>query len=133
MPRSLSPFAQHAHILSYRTKIHRLRPCPLAGSRESIGYFQSGGSPVNENVETEIIKRMEEALSLDQLIALPNHALLLTLASSGLRVETCRLLQQEQLKDDEKGTRVEVFRPRDPHLLTIPLSREASLALHKWI
>src|SRR5258708_3614416 len=54
MPRSLSPFAQHAHILSYRTKIHRLRPCPLAGSRESIGYFQSGGSPVNENVETEI-------------------------------------------------------------------------------
>ena len=85
------------------------------------------------DIEPEKIQHMAEAFSGEGLIALRNHALLHTLASSGLRVETCRLLKLEQLKHGAVHDSVEVRRPRDPHLCSIPLSQEASITIQNWL
>jgi integrase len=58
---------------------------------------------------------------------------LLTLASSGLRVETCRLLQQEQINYGTTHSSIEVRRPGEPLPRAIPLSQEAADAIQVWL
>jgi site-specific recombinase XerD len=86
-----------------------------------------------QNIEPEMIQQMAEEPALEGLIALRNRALLLTLASSGLRVETCRLLQQEQLNHGTAHSSVEVRRPGEPYPRAIPLSQEAAGAIQAWL
>jgi site-specific recombinase XerD len=86
-----------------------------------------------QGIEPEMIQQMAEEPALEGLIALRNRALLLTLASSGLRVETCRLLQQEQLNYGTAHSSIEVRSPGEPHPRAIPLSQEAAGAIQAWL
>ena len=86
-----------------------------------------------QSIEPETIQQMAATPALEGLNALRNRALLLTLASSGLRVETCRLLQQEQLNNGTAHSSIEVRRPGEPLPLAIPLSQEAAGAIQAWL
>ena len=96
--------------------------------------FKSARFPARrQNIEPEMIQHMAEAPAQEGLIALRNSALLLTLASSGLRVETCRLLRQEQLTCGTAYSSIEVRRPGEPLPRALPLSQAAAGAIQAWV
>jgi integrase len=86
-----------------------------------------------QDIEPETIQQMAGTPALEGLIALRNRALLLTLASSGLRVETCRLLRQEQLTCGSAQPSIAVQRPGETQPRAIPLSQEATDAIQAWL
>jgi site-specific recombinase XerD len=96
--------------------------------------FKAARFPAHrQNIEPEMIQQMAGTPALEGLIALRNRALLLTLASSGLRVETCRLLRQEQLTYGTAHSSIAVQRPGETQPRAIPLSQEAAGAVQAWL
>lgn len=96
--------------------------------------FKAARFPAHrQGIEPETIQHMAATPAQEGLIALRNRALLLTLASSGLRVETCRLLQQEQINYGTTHSSIEVRRPGEPLPRAIPLSQEAADAIQVWL
>jgi site-specific recombinase XerD len=96
--------------------------------------FKAARFPAHrQGIEPETIQQMAAIPAQEGLIALRNRSLLLTLASSGLRVETCRLLQQEQINYGTTHSSIEVRRPGESLPRAIPLSQEAADAIQVWL
>ena len=94
----------------------------------TIAFSVSRFSPQRQDITASMIQQMAQTSPLNKLIALRDRALLLTLACSGLRVETCRLLNH-----GAEGDSLAVQRRHDPFPRTYPLSQDAAAALHAWI
>jgi integrase len=67
------------------------------------------------------------------LIELRNLAILLTLALTGLRVETFRTLTQDQVVQRPGGYAVHIRNKNEVEFRDVPLSDEAYAAIEQWL
>ncbi len=69
----------------------------------------------------------------DRLVGLRNWALLLALASCGLRVDAFRTLRTDQLVKREDGYKFHVMSKNETEPRDVPLSPEAYAAIQEWL
>jgi len=84
-------------------------------------------------IERETMRLMSDSSELDRLMGLRNHAILHTLASTGLRIETFRLLTQDQVLRRAGGYTVHVRGKNEIEFRDVPLSDEAYEAIQAWV
>lgn len=84
-------------------------------------------------IEPEKMREMAESVDRSRLIELRNLAILLTLASTGLRVETFRTLTRDQLVRREGGYAVSIRSKNEVEFRDVQLSDEAYAAIRDWL
>ena len=84
-------------------------------------------------IESDTMRQMAETSDRSYLIGVRNHALFLTLASTGLRIETFRLLKEEQLVQRGRHYAVTIRGKNEVAFRDVPLSQEAYHAIQHWL
>lgn len=84
-------------------------------------------------IEPATMRQMIEHADRSRLIELRNLAILLTLASTGLRVETFRLLTQDQVVRRDGGFAVHIRSKNEVEFRDVQLSDEAYAAISQWL
>lgn len=84
-------------------------------------------------IEPATMRAMAQTVDRSRLIELRNLALLLTLASTGLRVETFRQLTLDQVVRREGGYAVSIRSKNEVEFRDVPLSDEAYAAISDWL
>ncbi len=84
-------------------------------------------------IEPETMRAMAQTVDRSRLIELRNLALLLTLASTGLRVETFRHLTLDQVVRRSGGYAVSIRSKNEVEFRDVQLSDEAYAAIQDWL
>ncbi len=85
------------------------------------------------DIKPEAMREMVELAQGEQLLQLRNRAILLTLASTGLRVETFRQLTQSQIVRREEDWAVRIRSKNEVKAREVPMSDEAYQAIGTWL
>ena len=84
-------------------------------------------------IDADAMRQIADAPDVDHLLGLRNRALFLTLASTGLRIETFRLLTQDQVVQRDHHYAVSIRSKNEIAFRDVPLSCEAYLAIQAWL
>jgi integrase/recombinase XerD len=79
------------------------------------------------------MRKLSNAPGTDTLVGLRDTALLLTLASSGLRASELASLTQGQIRETDKGYLLSILGKNETEYEDAPLSREAYEAIQTWL
>jgi integrase len=84
-------------------------------------------------IKADAMREMIDLTGSDRLLELRNRAILLTLASTGLRVDTFRLLRLDQVIRRESDWAFHIRSKNEVRFRDVPMSDEAYKAIQSWI
>lgn len=84
-------------------------------------------------IKADAMREMTELANGDRLLGLRNRAILFTLASTGLRVDTFRQLRLDQIVRRESDWAFHIRSKNEVKFRDVPMSDEAYKAIQAWI
>jgi len=114
-------------------KQHYLEPGLASAFGKVEGVSKQALKHNRVRIEPATMRQMAESTDRSRLIEQRNLAILLTLASTGLRVETFRTLTEDQVVRREGGYAVHIRSKNEVEFRDVQLSDEAYAAIQAWL